>query len=108
MSDEAPEKNKLELAIEEAEARYRAAMNALQAGISTKNELVPRDTEPRVLRTGINSAMMQASALAHLLMEKGVITKLEWFSALADMAEYEVKIYEDEISQILGTKVTLK
>lgn len=108
MSEEAPEKNRLELAIEEAETRYRTAMNALLSGITTKSELNPKDTEPRVLRTGINSAMMQAGALAHLLMEKGVITKLEWFSALADMAEYEVKTYEEEISQILGTKITLK
>lgn len=93
--------------VEEAKQRYLTAMHAMQTGVATKMALDPSETEPKNLRVGVNSAMMQQGALVKLLINKGLITEAEWFSIMADGAEHEAKLYERDLSQITGTKITL-
>lgn len=51
------------------------------------------DTNPKQLRVGINSAMVEHGALVKLLVEKGVITDLEYFTATRDMWKRELESY---------------
>ena len=50
-----------------------------------------RDQEPGSLRVGLNTAMADHSALAKLLIDKGLITELEYGQALLEMMKLEVR-----------------
>lgn len=93
--------------IETSQARYRAAAHAMQSGVAGKMAFDPAETTPKHLRVGVNSAMVEHSALVTLLLEKGVITEQEYFSALADAMEREKALYEETISAHYGTSVKL-
>lgn len=93
--------------IEVAQARYQAAAHAMQSGVAMTMNVKPSATEPKHLRTGVNSAMVETSTLAWLLIQKGIITEQEWYSALADAMEREKALYERELSQLFGHSVTL-
>lgn len=92
---------------EEYAARYAAAAHAMQSGVKSEMELGSRDTEPKHLRVGVNSALVDSAALAALLIAKGVITEDEYLEAIAAGMEREVTTYETRLSAALGTKVTL-
>ena len=87
--------------------RYLAAAHAMQTGVAMEMEHGSKDTTPKHLRTGVNSAMVEHSALAGLLISKGVITGEEYAEALAAGMERETKAYEDRLSEHIGTKITL-
>ena len=89
--------------------RYTAAAHAMQSGVAMEMELPGRSsaTEPKHLRVGINSAMVDSAALAQLLITKGVINEAEYMEAIATAMEREAARYESELSQRLGTNVTL-
>lgn len=91
----------------EALDRYAAAMHAVQSGVAYEMPLNKTPTEPKHLRTGINAAMVEHYALAKLLMDKGIITTDEYEEALAASAEAEKKRYEEHLSALMGSKVTL-
>lgn len=93
--------------IEVAEARYRAAAHAMQSGVAMTMNIKPSATQPKHLRTGVNSAMVETSTIVLLLIEKGIITEQEWRSALADAMEREKALYEQELSRHYGRTVTL-
>ena len=93
--------------IEASHARYLAAAHAVQSGVASKMAFDPAETTPKHLRVGVNNAMSDHSALVYLLIEKGVITEAEYFAAIADAMEREKGLYEQEISDHFGTKVTL-
>lgn len=95
------------MTVEDEQQRYMAAMHAIQSGVAWKMQYDDGDTTPKHLRVGVNSAMLQYSALVKLLMDKGVITEEEHWTAMADAAEEECKMYERELTQILGTEVHL-
>jgi len=88
--------------------RYKAAIHAMQSGIAMEMNWNPKDTEPKHLRVGVNSALVDSGALQKLLIDKGIITEDELYSALADMAELEVKMYEERINEHYGTNGTIK
>jgi hypothetical protein len=101
VSDESPQS---------AAVRYRAAVHAMQSGVATKMNYDPSETTPKHLRVGVNSAMVEHSALAHLLIDKGVITEQEYLSAIADGMERERDMYVAEIQDHFGSdgpKITL-
>jgi len=85
------------------QARYLAACHAMQTGVllEISHDEVWGTTEsaasPKHLRTGVNSALVETGAIVGLLIEKGVITEEEWFKALADNMEREVKKYESKL-----------
>jgi len=93
---------------DELRQRYATAMHAVQAGVATKMELGgDQTTTPKHLRVGINSALVDCSAVAGLLIRKGLFTEEEYLEALADAAERERDSYEAELSVRLGKPVTL-
>lgn len=85
------------------EERYHSACHAMQTGVAIKMARGSKDTEPKHLRVGINSAMVTDAAIAKLLIEKGIFTREEYVKAVADEMEEEVKRYEQE----LGPNITL-
>lgn len=92
---------------DEYDARWKAAMHAVQAGVQMDINLGSKDTEPKHLRTGINGALCDHGSLVKLLIAKGVITEEEYMQAIAEGAEAEKARYEARISAALGKTVTL-
>lgn len=93
--------------VEQAEARYTAASHAMQSGVAQSMEIDPASTTPKHLRVGVNSAHVSDSALVELLIDKGIFTREEFYTALADAMENEVASYEGELSMHYGTQVRL-
>ena len=81
---------------------YEAAAHAMQSGVAAMMEIDDTSTQPKHLRVGVNSAAVDASALATLLIEKGVFTREEYIDALARQMEAEAKTYRDLLSEKLG------
>jgi hypothetical protein len=95
------------MAFSDAHERYLSAAHAMQSGVAAKMERDPSETTPKHLRTGINSSMVENSALVKLLVGKGILTEEEWAEALADGMEAEVQLYEKWLSEKLGATITL-
>lgn len=92
---------------EENRARYERATHAMQSGVAMEMNYRSQPTEPKHLRVGVNSALVDSASLAKLLIEKGVITEGEYIAALASGMEAEVEEYERKLSRLTGTKITL-
>ena len=92
---------------QEAVERYQAAAHAMQSGVAAEMQHNPKPTEPKHLRVGVNSAMVEHAALAHLLVTKGVITDDEYLEAVAASMERDAKVYEDRLSEHFGARITL-
>lgn len=90
-----------------AQARYHAAMHAVQSGVAIDVQDQQKNVEPKHLRVGVNSALIDASAVAKLLIDKGIITAVEYYETLADLAEAEKARYETDLSARKGIKITL-
>jgi hypothetical protein len=90
------------MSLEDDFARYTAAAHAMQSGIAQKMAMDPAETTPKHLRVGVNSAMVENSALVGLLVAKGIITDEEWAKALADGMERERDAYAKWLSDRLG------
>jgi hypothetical protein len=87
---------------------YEEACYAMQAGVGLREKLGgSNETTPKHLRVGVNSAMVEHSALARLRIAKGVITDAEYRESLADGMREEVELYERGLSEELGKRVTL-
>jgi hypothetical protein len=93
--------------LEASRARYERAGHAMQSGVAMEMNHRSEPTEPKHLRVGINSAMADHGGLVTLLIEKGIFTKEEYLTAIADSMEAEKRRYEEHISQLVGAKVTL-
>lgn len=87
--------------------RYQRAAHAMQSGVATEMGINPGPTSPKHLRVGVNAAMRDTSSLVKLLIEKGLITEGEFYKALADGMEEEVRRYEEHLSTKLGRPVKL-
>lgn len=87
--------------------RYYAAAHAMQSGVAYVMEYDDAATSPKHLRVGVNTAMVEHSALAKLLIDRGLFSLDDYEAALADAAEAEVKRYEQCLSDLLGRPVTL-
>lgn len=88
---------------------YEEACLAMQAAVGLKMSLPGGggETTPKHLRVGVNSAMVEHSALARLLIAKGLLSEAEYLEALAEGMRAEVSLYEEELSAQLGRAVTL-
>ena len=84
--------------INEAKARYKAAMHAMQTGVAFDEAHGDDSLSPKHLRVGVNSCLVDSGALAGLLITKRVITEVEYVEALADAAEAEQKRYTDHVN----------
>lgn len=87
--------------------RYLNAAHAMQSGVAVKMGLDPKETSPKHLRVGVNSAMVEHAALAQLLIKKGVITEEEYAEAVTLGMEAEAQRYVTDLEERLGSKVTL-
>lgn len=58
--------------------------------------------EPKFLRVGVNSALVETSALARLLFRKGLITADEYYNSLIEAWEEEVDSYRRLVKEIDG------
>ncbi len=91
--------------------RYLKAAHAMQTGVKLRltrqapqvehGAQVPdgQECSPKHLRVGVNSALVNSSALAQLLIDKGVITKDEFGAALAHFMERDVASYQDDLPE---------
>lgn len=88
---------------------YTAAAHAIQTGIGYEQRFgdESREKKDKSLRTGIDMAHVSDSALVSLLIQKGLITRLEHAEALAREALAEKTRLEQSLSARMGSKVTL-
>lgn len=98
--------------LDDLQRRYLAAAHAVQAGVAMElNDDPPSNSasaaSPKMLRTGVNLAMVQQGALVRLLIQKGLITEEEYFTELVAGVEDEKRQYEERLSQRFGGKITL-
>jgi len=94
----------------EYKRRYLAAAHAMQWGVAMNMNYETGETTPKHLRVGINSSMVQTSALVSLLIKKGIITEEEWWLELAEFMEAEAASYQKMIQRHVGidhTQITL-
>jgi hypothetical protein len=95
---------------------YPKLAHALQSGVAATLSLDENDTTitlsarshgGKMLRTGINMAMVEQGAIWQLLLDKGIITEDEMRQALVDGLTKEVTRYEIELTKRMGRPVTL-
>jgi hypothetical protein len=89
--------------------RYEAAAHAMQSGVAMEMNYDTGPTDPKHLRVGVNSALVDSSALAGLLIAKGVITEDEYLEAITAGMEREAEDYQARLRQRFGpdTNITL-
>lgn len=93
--------------LEALNARYLAAMHAVQSGVAMDLQHDPASGTPKHLRVGVNSALVNQAALVRLLITKGLITEMEYMTALAEEAEAEQRRYEELLSKRHGGNIRL-
>jgi len=94
----------------ELQARYQRAAHAMQTGVAHEMNREPGPTAPKHLRVGVNSALVSHGALVRLLLQKGLITEVEYMEACCEGMEDEVRAYEERLHRLFGggpTKITL-
>lgn len=92
----------------ELKEKYLALAHAMQSGVAMMMNYNDKSTSPKHLRVGVNSALLDSSALVNLLVAKGIITEEEYFTALVELFEGEVEKYELLLEEVLGRRPTLK
>ncbi len=91
--------------------RHHRAAHCMQAGIKldyARRGFLDED-EHITARVGINMSLRDLGSLTMLLVKKGVITEAEYWKALADGMETEVKQLEEQLTKAYGgkSKITL-
>lgn len=100
-----PEQAANEAACVRYSERYRAAMHACQSAVALDIEvsgLNGAGADPKHLRTGVNACLVDSSAVAQLLMKKGVFTETEYLAAIADAAEREQAMLTKRMQERVG------
>lgn len=97
---------------ERLQQRYLTAAHAVQAGVAMElNDNPPGNSassgSPKMLRTGINLAMVEHGALIRLLITKGLFTEEEYFEELVKGVEDEQRQYEARLSAQYGGTIRL-
>ena len=93
------------MTLEEKRDKYLKLCHAMQTGVAFKIEKDNKDTTPKHLRVGINVAMSDHAALMNLLIKKGIVTEDEYYDALIESMEREVKMYQNKLKEIYGSDV---
>lgn len=94
---------------DDLQRRYLAAAHAVQAGVAMEMIEDPPSisgsaVSPKMLRTGINMAMVEHGALIRVLIGKGLFQEVEYFEELVKGVESEQAAYEARLSQRSGGK----
>jgi hypothetical protein len=94
--------------IDSKRREYFRLLHAMQTGVAHVIEAgLSEDHKPKHLRVGLNSAMVDYSALVTLLVAKGLITWDELYAAMVEAMRTEVSSYEKQLSDNFGTEITL-
>lgn len=93
--------------IVELQTECSRLQHAMQAGVRAEMTYDDGPTSPKHLRVGVNSALVQNSALATLLVRKGVITELEYWQTQAEFWRDEVDRYQHRLKLHHGVDVKL-
>ena len=104
--------------INAAKVRYSEAAHAMQTGVRTQimeepvwpaheQENGKAGVSRKALRVGINAAMVEASMLGKLMVDKGIITWVEYYEALAEAMVAEKVRFEKELSEHFGQPASL-
>jgi hypothetical protein len=93
--------------LQELAEEYKALCHAMQSGVQMEMNHGSTDTHPKHLRVGINSALVDSSSLAKLLMAKGIITEQEYYEAITEGMRAEVARYEKALSERMGANIKL-
>lgn len=81
---------------------YLEAAHAMQTGVAMRMTRHPEEIDPKHLRVGVNSAMVNQAAIARLLIEKGIITEEEYEKAICAEMNAEAERYQKTIREELG------
>lgn len=87
-------------------AQFQLLQHAMQSGVKYDLQSGGKDS-PKHLRVGVNSALTEISALARLLVCKGVFTYEEYAQALVDGMLEEVRRYESDLSARFKMEIKL-
>jgi hypothetical protein len=82
--------------------------HAIQSGVLYTMDTGGNEHEPKILRTCINISMCDHVTLLQLLIDKGIITREEYFEKRLEYMEREVKNYENNLSKKVGKRITLE
>lgn len=88
--------------VAQLQAEYRRLLHAMQTGVAYAETTV-HDSTPKHLRVGVNAAMCSHAALAHVLIEKGLITEHEYWMGQCEAMREEVERYQEA----MGPGVTI-
>lgn len=85
--------------LQELPHRVQSAVAYLQSHSERTGERYT-EIEPKHLRIGVNSAMIEASAMGRLLMSKGIITSAEYYDSVILVWREEVASYQRTLAEI--------
>lgn len=97
--------------LEDIHEEYVLLAHAMQTGVAFDMELdeghTMGATTPKHLRVGMNSALVSHGGLTKLLVDKGIITELEYATAMRDAMKMEVERYEKHLQDVYGADIKL-
>lgn len=88
-------------------AEYHTLCHAMQTGVAFEQSHGGHDGTPKHLRVGVNTCKCDHAALVCLLVDKGIINRKEYFTAMREMMRREVETYRQRIKESTGTDITL-
>lgn len=86
---------------------YEDLLHAMQSGVAMELTYENKSVDPKHLRVGINSALVDNAAIARLLIQKGIITEEEYVESVRLEMEREVERYEKQLSDRYGKEIKL-
>jgi hypothetical protein len=86
--------------------RWTNAAHAMQTGVELERNFDSAPTDPKHLRVDVNTAHVDHGSLVELLIQKGLITKLEYHEAIAEGMEKEKERYEKHLSDRYDREVS--
>lgn len=88
-------------------AKITAHQHACMTGARFSLEVGLINDDHKHVRNGIDNALVSHGALVKLLIDKGIITELEYCEALSEMWEIEQARYEKDLSDHFKKSVKL-
>lgn len=79
---------------------YEEAAHGMQTAVAFEMVKDPKNTEPKHLRTGVNSAHVDHAALAYILIRKGIITEAEYLEEIRLAMNDELARYQDTYPKV--------
>jgi hypothetical protein len=91
----------------ELQTKLTQLQHAMQSGVAELKNYDDSCFQPKHLRVGVNTALVETSAMARLLMSKNIITEEEYWTSLVHMMQNEVNMLTNVLEHRTGRKITL-